>query len=108
MRSDRPLIVSILLLAAGLTLIIAYCNGTAAFNAAFPVSGSTLQFALTTTGAAAVGGAALTAFGLLALLWALVAAIISQFQTTRYDDRLTRLERRERAERANNPMRITE
>jgi hypothetical protein len=45
---------------------------------------------------------------LLALLWALLAAIISQFQTIGYDDRLTRLERRERAERENNPVRITE
>lgn len=108
MRSDRPLIVSILLLAAGLGLIIGYCNGTAGFNAAFPLSGSTLQFALTTVGPAAVGGAVLTVLGLLMLLWALLAAIVSQFQTIGYNHRFDRLERRERLERDDRPLRITE
>jgi hypothetical protein len=80
MRSDRPLIVSILLLASGLGLIVGYCNGSAGFNAAYPVSGASLQLALTTTGPAALGGLILTVLGLLAMIWALICAFIGQIQ----------------------------
>ncbi len=78
MKSDRPLLGSILLLAAGLALIFSYCNGTTSFNAAYPFSGSTLHIDLMTNGPAAVGGVVLTAIGLLMLLWAVLAAIVGQ------------------------------
>jgi hypothetical protein len=78
MRADRPLIASVVFLATGLSLIFGYCHGTAALSAAFPVTGSTLQLAITTTGLAAMGGIAFTGVGLVLLLWALFAAIVSQ------------------------------
>jgi hypothetical protein len=78
MKPDRPLLGSILLLAAGLGLIFGYCNGTTSFSAAYPFSGSTLHIDLLTNGPAAVGGVVLTAFGLVLLLWAVLAAIVSQ------------------------------
>ena len=80
MRSDRPLIVSILLLAAGLTLIVGYGNGHAGFNAAYPVAGASVQLSIATYGPAAIGGVLLTAFGLLMLVWALICALIGQIQ----------------------------
>src|SRR6266581_8628141 len=69
MRSDRSLIVSVLLLAAGLGLTFAYCNGTVGLNAGYPLSGASLKLSITTYGPAALGGPALTALGLLLLLW---------------------------------------
>jgi hypothetical protein len=80
MRSDRPLIIAVLFLAAGLTLILSYGNGTAGFNAAYPVAGASLQLAITTIGPAAVGGVLLTAIGLVLLVWALICAFIGQIQ----------------------------
>jgi hypothetical protein len=94
MRSDRPLIVSILLLAAGLGLIIGYGNGSAGFNAAYPVSAANLQVAITTTGPAALGGLTLTVLGLLALIWALICAFIGPTQSIRKTEReVVRVER---------------
>jgi hypothetical protein len=80
MKSDRPLIVSILFLATGLTLIFGYCTGTAGFNAAYPVAGASVQLAITTYGPAAIGGVVLTAIGLVLLIWALICAIVGQIQ----------------------------
>lgn len=93
MRSDRPLIVSILLLAAGLALIIGYGNGSGGFNAAYPVSAANLQVAITTTGPAALGGLALTVLGLLAMLWALICAFIGPIQSIRKSKEVVRVER---------------
>ncbi len=78
MKSDRPLIASVLFLAAGLGLIFGFCHGTEGLSAAFPVAASTLQLSFVTTGPAALGGIALTAIGLLLLIWALLAAIAGQ------------------------------
>ena len=78
MKSDRPLLGSILLLAVGLGLIFGYCSGTSSFSAAYPFSGSTLHIDVMTNGPGAVGGVVLTAFGLVLLLWAVLVAIVSQ------------------------------
>jgi hypothetical protein len=78
MKSDRPLIASVLSLAAGLSLILSYCTGSTNLSAAYPLSTSTLHFDITTTGPAALGGIALCAVGLLLLVWALLAAIVGQ------------------------------
>ena len=78
MRSERPLIASVLFLATGLTLIFGYCTGTSSFNATYPVAASALHLDLTTNGPAALGGVALVASGALLLLWALLMAIIDQ------------------------------
>ena len=78
MRCERPLIAAIAFLATGLSLIFGYCNGASSLSAAFPPAGSVLHFDITTTGPAALGGITLTAFGLLLLAWALLAAIVGQ------------------------------
>jgi hypothetical protein len=80
MRCDRPFIGSVLLLASGLALLFGYCHGTVSMSAAYPLDGSTFNMSVTTTGPAVLGGVVLTALGLLAMLWALVAAIVSQVQ----------------------------
>ncbi len=66
MKPDRPLIGAVVLLAtrSGFT-ILKYCQGTTAFNVAYPFSGSTLHIDLTTTGPAVLGGLALIAIGLM-------------------------------------------
>ena len=78
MKSDRPLILSILFLASGLYLIFGFCHGTAGLNAAFPVSSSSLQLSFTTTGVAALGGIALGSIGLILFVWAFLAALVGQ------------------------------
>jgi hypothetical protein len=97
MRSERPLIASVVFLATGLSLIIGYCDGTTSFNAAYPLANSALHLDITTIGPAALGGIALTAFGLLLLIWALLAAIVGQvshlFGNSREPDRIVPSER---------------
>jgi hypothetical protein len=97
MKSERPLIASVLFLAAGLSLIFGYCNGASSFNAAFPVAASVFHLDITTAGPAALGGITLTALGVLLLVWALLAAIVDQisllFRHTRDDNRIVTSER---------------
>lgn len=96
MKSDGPLILAVLFLAAGLTMIFVYGIGTAGFNAAYPVSGASLQMSISTNGPAAIGGLGLTALGLLLMFWALICAIIGQFVNFGTErGRIARLERRE-------------
>ena len=78
MRSERPLIASVVFLATGLSLIFGYCTGATSFNAAYPLGASAIHLDVTTVGPAAVGGMALTALGALPMVWALLAAIIGQ------------------------------
>ena len=106
MKSDGPLILATLFLAAGLTIIFAYGLGTAGFNAAYPFSAANLQMSIATTGPAAIGGMGLTALGLLVFIWALICAVVGQFRVVGSDrirpDRLERkrLEQEEKLERA--------
>jgi hypothetical protein len=79
MRSDRPLILALLFLGAGLGVIIGYCNGTTGFSASYPFTGSVLHVELTTTGVGVMGGLVATAIGALLLVWAFLAAIVSLF-----------------------------
>jgi len=76
MKSDGPLILAVLCLTGGLVIIFAYGVGTAGFNAAYPFSGASLNLSIATNGPAAIGGMALTALGLLLLLWALLCAVV--------------------------------
>jgi hypothetical protein len=78
MRSDRPLLGSVLCLAGGLGVILGYCQGASTFNAAYPFSGSTLHIDVTTTGPGVLGGLALIAAGLVLMVWAVLAAIVGQ------------------------------
>jgi signal transduction histidine kinase len=79
MKSDGPLIFAVLFLASGLTIIFAYGVGSTGFNAAYPFSAANLNLSIATTGPAAMGGLALTALGLLVLLWALICALVGEF-----------------------------
>lgn len=78
MKSDRPLILSILCLAAGITLIILYCTGTTSMSAAYPLANSSFHMEITASGAAALGGIALSAVGILLMVWAFLAALVGQ------------------------------
>jgi signal transduction histidine kinase len=106
MKSNGPLILAVLFLACGLTIIFVYGVGTAGFNAAYPFSAANLNLSIATTGPAAVGGLALTALGLLLLLWALVCAIVGlasgvgsdQYRLDRTERK--RLEQQQKLERA--------
>jgi hypothetical protein len=80
MKPDRPLILSLLFLAAGLGLIFGYCHGDSGLSAALPISGSSLHICITTTGAGALGGFALTVIGTLLLICAFCLAIAAQFR----------------------------
>jgi signal transduction histidine kinase len=79
MKSDGPLILAVLFLASGLTIIFAYGIGSAGFNAAYPFSAANLNLSIATTGPAAMGGLALTALGLVVLLWGLICALVGEF-----------------------------
>jgi hypothetical protein len=95
MRSDGPLILAVLFLAAGLGVIFSYGVGTAGFNAAYPLAGANLQLSIATAGPAAVGGLALTALGLLIMAWALICALVGLFTPARDNPgRLARLEQK--------------
>jgi hypothetical protein len=78
MRPDRPLIIAAACLAAGVGLIIKYCQGATSMNAAYPITNSTFHLELTTNGPAALGGLALVALSVLLLAWSVLGAIFSQ------------------------------
>lgn len=78
MKPDRPLIFSVLCLAAGLFLVFGYCHGNTSFAAAYPFSGTNLRVEFAESGPGVLGGIALTAIGLLLLAWSFLAAIVSQ------------------------------
>ncbi|MGB6974879.1 MAG: hypothetical protein WBD67_09375 [Terracidiphilus sp.] len=91
------MILSVLMLAAGLGLIFGYSHGTAGMNAVYPLSGASLQFSVATYGPAAVGGPLLALAGLLVMAWALLCAIMAQFGLTGGEE-----------ERASGPVRLLE
>ncbi len=94
MKSDGPLILAVALVAAGLIVIFGYGIGSAGFNAAYPLSGANLQLSIATAGPAAVGGLALTALGLLVLLWALICSFAGLFRpSVPFGDRPARRDR---------------
>jgi hypothetical protein len=77
-KPDRPLICSVLCLAAGIGLILGYCHDSSSFAAAYPFSGSMLHVDFSTAGPGVLGGLALLALGLLLLAWSFIAAIVNQ------------------------------
>lgn len=80
MRPDRPLILGAVCLASGVGLILSYCQGTTSMNAAYPFADSAMHLEMTLNGPAVLGGTALIAAGLLLLVWAVIAAFVSQFR----------------------------
>jgi hypothetical protein len=79
MRSDGPLILAVLSLAAGLTILLNYGVRAGSLNAAYPFAAANLQVSLTTAGPAAIGGLALLVLGVLLMAWAVACAIVAQF-----------------------------
>jgi hypothetical protein len=77
MRSDGPLILAVIFLGTGLGVLIGFCNGTTGFSASYPFTGSILHVEMTTTGVGVIGGLAATAIGVLLLVWAVLAAVVS-------------------------------
>jgi len=95
MKSDGPVILAVVLLACGMTMIFAYGLGTAGFSAGYPLSAANLHISIATSGPAAVGGLALVALGLLAMVWALLCAVVGLFSFGGSDEsRLERMENR--------------
>jgi hypothetical protein len=80
MKSDRMVIGAVLFLAAGLGLVLGFTDGTASVNVGYPFSATKLHVDITTTGIPVIAGLPLVAAGTLLLLFALIAAIASQFR----------------------------
>ena len=78
MNCERSVIASVLLLTLGVGLIFGYCHGTVGFSAAHPVSATSLQVSITTTGLPALAGSVSTVIGVLLLIVALIQAIVGQ------------------------------
>jgi hypothetical protein len=106
MKSDGPLILALVCVACGLTIIFYYGVGTAGFNAAYPFAAANVHMSINTDGPGAVGGLALTALGVLLLVWAFLCALVGQFSprgSNKYSpDRVERkrLEQEEKLARA--------
>ena len=79
MKSDRLVIAAVLFLAGGLCLLIKFSNGTTGLSVGYPFTATSLHADLTITGIPVLVGVPLVAAGALLLLFALVAAIASQF-----------------------------
>jgi len=79
MNAERNLIVSIVLMIAGLGLIFGYSHGAVTFSAAYPVSATGLQIDLKKTGLPASAGLAATLLGTTLLPAAAVQAILAQW-----------------------------
>ena len=79
MKSDRLVIAAVLFLAAGLGLLLKFANGTTGLNVGYPFSETKLHADFVTAGIPVLVGVPLVAAGALLLVFALVAAIASQF-----------------------------
>jgi len=75
MRADRPVLISAVFLAAGLSVLFCYGTSGSGLNAALPMSNSSFHLTLTTGGGAAIGGVILTIIGVLCLIWAIIASL---------------------------------
>lgn len=75
MRADRPILVSAVFLAAGLSILFCYGHSGSGLNAALPMSNSGFHLSLATAGGAAIGGVILTVIGVLCFIWAILAAL---------------------------------
>ena len=80
MKSDRLVIFAVLFLAAGVGLVFGFTNGSTGLNVAYPFSETRVHIDITTTGVPVLAGIPLIAAGAVLLVFALIAAISSQFQ----------------------------
>ncbi len=75
MRADRPVLISAVFLAAGLSVLFCYGTAGSGLSAALPISNSGFHLTLATGGGAAIGGVILTIIGLLCFIWAIFASL---------------------------------
>lgn len=80
MRPERWLLGAVICLAWGLGIVFGFAKGTAGIGADWPLSGCSLHICTTTTGVGVLGGFALTAIGTALLLWATLAAAVSEIR----------------------------
>jgi len=80
MTSERTLIASVVFLGIGLGLIFGYMRGSASFSAGYPISATSLQVSVNTTGVPAMAGFASMVLGVLLLAVALAQAILRQIR----------------------------
>lgn len=79
MKSDRLVIAAVLFLALGLGVLMKFTNGTTGLSVGYPFSGTILHADISITGIPVLVGVPLVAAGALLLVFALFAAIASQF-----------------------------
>ncbi len=80
MRSGRFLIGSVVFLAVGLGVIFGFCHGNTGFTLGYPIAATSLHIEITTTGAPALAGVAVTAIGCLLLLLSFILAFVGPVQ----------------------------
>ena len=80
MKSDRLVIFAVLFLAAGLGLVFGFTNGATGLNVAYPFSETRLHVDITTAGIPVLIGVPFLSAGAVLLVFALIAAIASQFR----------------------------
>ncbi|MGO8758428.1 MAG: hypothetical protein ACLQG3_09915 [Terracidiphilus sp.] len=81
MRTDRWLILSLLLLVSGIWSLLEWCHGTAGVSFALPLAQTKLTVDVASTGAPVLLGLPLVLFGLLFMCIALIAALLAQFRS---------------------------
>ena len=75
MRADRPILISAVFLATGLSVLFCYGTAGSGLSAALPISNSGFHLTLVTGGGAAIGGVILTIIGVLCFIWAIFASL---------------------------------
>lgn len=75
MRADRPVLISAVFLASGLSVLFCYGTAGSGLSAALPISNSGFHLTLVTGGGAAIGGVILTVIGVLCFIWAIFASL---------------------------------
>ena len=77
------LVVAVLCLAAGIGILFAFCHGTTGLSLAYPLSGASVHFDITTTGIPAIVGLVLSVLGTFLLFVATIIALAGMFRSKR-------------------------
>lgn len=80
MKPDRLLIGSVISLALGASVLFGYCQGNSSLSLGDSLGAASIHIDITTTGAAALAGLALSAIGSLLLAIAWFVALLAQFR----------------------------
>lgn len=80
MKSDRLVVAAVILVAAGISVLFAYCNGNTGLSFAFPVAGTAMHVDITTTGIPVLVGLPCLVIGAMLLIIAFFVALVSSFR----------------------------